>query len=111
MRHSQISSRRQCLTTATADAREWAQTTDGEVYADLCRDLTYRSMGRLTVPDAESYAEALARHDGGFDDSPGSIAGVPQRWHALYDSTFERVYRAEIRARVAAILADDAEAA
>jgi hypothetical protein len=97
--HRTISSRRQCLRTASIDAIAWAQTTYDEVFNDLCVD--------GGAPDAGMHAEELRRYDSGFLTSPASAAGVPQRWAPIYDAAMERVYRKTILRRVEEILAAD----
>lgn len=92
--HRRLSTRSQVLRSAADDAHAWALQSDAEVFTDLRERLDGRS------PTAQRYAAALRRYDSPMVESPASFAGVPARWRDLYDSTLERVYRADIRARV-----------
>lgn len=100
--HKSISSRRKAQNIGNIDGREWAEQSISDVFSDLCEeaDLNGRPFSD------EKYAQVLVRYDSTFDDSPGGVAGVPQRWRTVYDSALERSYRKAIRAKVAELEAD-----
>lgn len=97
-----ITARRQCLKIAALDALTWADDSANETFNDLVRD-------HDGAPDGETYADALRGFDSGFGgltESPATSARVPARWAAIYNIEVERVYRREIRRRIARALAD-----
>ena len=100
--HRSISSRSRAIRLGNLDGLSWADQSIGEVFSELCEeaDLYGRPLSE------EKYAQVLAQHDSAFLDSPGSAAGVPQRWWSVYDAALERAYRKAIRAKVTELDAD-----
>jgi hypothetical protein len=99
-----ITSRGQCLTSASDDARVWAQYSITDEFASLLNN-----RGNNGAPDDQTFADALERYDSamsGLSEAPSTIACVPRRWADLYDRVLERVYRAEIRREVERLRAE-----